>query len=224
MGLSNVLSFNLVADTTPPAVTSIAPADGTTVPPGPGNVKITFSKPLDAATVTTANFQILDASNTPLSLTGISLRANNTVVELGYPALTTGGPFQVVINAPAVTDRAGNALGTANIVSHFSLAGVSVSWVNPAGGFWDDPANWSSGQLPGPNDDVVIDVPGNVTITHRQGNDTIKSLKLFRRVRTERHRQADGGWDGAGEQQLHDPGQCDARTAPTSCRAPAGRV
>jgi hypothetical protein len=52
-----------------------------------------------------------------------------------------------------------------------------ISWVNPAGGNWEDAKNWNGG-VPGPKDDVVIDVPGNVTVTHAIGKDTIQSLVL----------------------------------------------
>jgi hypothetical protein len=57
-----------------------------------------------------------------------------------------------------------------------------VTFINPAGGEWDTPANWSTGQLPGPTDDVVINVPGNVAITHNGpgggvvSSDTVHSL------------------------------------------------
>jgi RHS repeat-associated protein len=57
----------------------------------------------------------------------------------------------------------------------------TVTWINPAGGDWDTAANWQDdkgvNRLPGPNDDAVINVAGNVTITHSQNvTDTIKSL------------------------------------------------
>ena len=57
-----------------------------------------------------------------------------------------------------------------------------VSWINAAGGDWDTAANWvdtsnSSHHVPGATDDVTINVPGNVTITHTQNvTDTINSL------------------------------------------------
>jgi hypothetical protein len=38
------------------------------------------------------------------------------------------------------------------------------------------PSNWSTGQLPGPRDDVVIDMPGVVTVTHAAGADAVRSL------------------------------------------------
>src|SRR5262245_7923383 len=53
----------------------------------------------------------------------------------------------------------------------------TVNWVNPAGGAWNVPGNWSTGALPGAADDVVINLGNpNVTITHAAGTDTISSL------------------------------------------------
>ena len=46
-----------------------------------------------------------------------------------------------------------------------------VNWINPAGGDWDTPGNWSTDAVPGANDAVNINVPGNVTITHANSDD-----------------------------------------------------
>ncbi len=53
-----------------------------------------------------------------------------------------------------------------------------VIWMTPAGGDWEVPGNWSTDQLPGPQDDVVINAlnPGAI-VTHSQNvTDTIHSL------------------------------------------------
>src|SRR5437868_2544742 len=52
-----------------------------------------------------------------------------------------------------------------------------ATWINPAGGFWHVGSNWNTGAPPGPGEDAIIDVPGNVTITHNQGTDVIRSLQ-----------------------------------------------
>ena len=52
------------------------------------------------------------------------------------------------------------------------------TWINPAGGDWATSSNWSSGALPGPGDDAVINAlnPGAI-VTHSQNvTDTIHSL------------------------------------------------
>jgi hypothetical protein len=53
---------------------------------------------------------------------------------------------------------------------------TTVYWTNRASGNWETPSNWSSGMVPGPDDDVIIDVPDNITITHDAGNDSVHSL------------------------------------------------
>jgi len=54
---------------------------------------------------------------------------------------------------------------------------ADVSWLSDSSGNWSTPENWSSGTVPGPNDDVIIDRPSSqVTVTVNSGNITIKSL------------------------------------------------
>src|SRR5262249_51753205 len=50
-----------------------------------------------------------------------------------------------------------------------------VRWVAGSGN-WATPANWSTGRVPGPTDEVVINVSGTITVTHSQANDSIHSL------------------------------------------------
>ena len=55
---------------------------------------------------------------------------------------------------------------------------ATVLWMNAAGGDWEVPGNWSTDQLPEPQDDVVINAlnPGAI-VTHSQNvTDTIHSL------------------------------------------------
>ncbi|PSN13799.1 hypothetical protein C7293_14365 [filamentous cyanobacterium CCT1] len=50
------------------------------------------------------------------------------------------------------------------------------SWVSLGNGFWDGTTNWTENVLPGVGDDVVIDVAGDITVTHRQSTPVINSL------------------------------------------------
>ncbi len=54
----------------------------------------------------------------------------------------------------------------------------AVSWILDGDGNWANPANWSTGMLPGPFDDVLIDVGGATvrTITHNSGNNMVRSI------------------------------------------------
>lgn len=54
---------------------------------------------------------------------------------------------------------------------------ATVSWNVDNDGFWDEGANWSTGSVPNPADDVVISRPAaNITVTFRSGTQSIKSL------------------------------------------------
>ena len=57
------------------------------------------------------------------------------------------------------------AMGTA-----FPVCAATVSWDGGGGNnSWQTAANWSGNVLPGPNDDVVIDIPGDGTVVHGGG-------------------------------------------------------
>jgi hypothetical protein len=177
ISLSNLITLNIVPDTTAPQILSIDPADGTSRGTGLQTVRIRFSKPIATATVTADNFNLLDGSGQRVRLANLQLQSDDRLVQLTFAPLPSGS-YQLVINSPGVTDRVGHQLGTGTIVSYFQIARslYSAVWINPAGGFWDDPQNWDRAIVPGPADDVLIDVPGNVTITHRQGTSLIHSL------------------------------------------------
>src|ERR1051326_8111721 len=61
------------------------------------------------------------------------------------------------------------------LLSAATLQAATVSWVG-GDGDWSTVTNWSSAALPGQNDDVVIDRPGLITVTHSSGSHTVKSI------------------------------------------------
>jgi RHS repeat-associated protein len=52
---------------------------------------------------------------------------------------------------------------------------ATVTWVGGSGD-WETATNWSTGQLPGPSDDVVIGSGPSITVTHSYGADTVNSI------------------------------------------------
>jgi hypothetical protein len=50
-----------------------------------------------------------------------------------------------------------------------------VQWIGGSGD-WNVGANWSNGVGPGTEDDVVIDVSGDVSVTHAAGEHTVASI------------------------------------------------
>jgi hypothetical protein len=76
----------------------------------------------------------------------VRLLADGRSVVLTYAPLPANN-YDPDINAPAVTDRVGNALGASAISQHFSLVAANIVWINPAGGDWDDPNNWDAARV-----------------------------------------------------------------------------
>ncbi len=173
VGLSNVLSVDLLRNSTPLTILDTNAPDGSAQNLSFHTITFDFSKPLDPATVTAATFK-LEGPSGVISPLNIQFTNNNASIQLTYPALGLGN-FAVVIDAPAVTDTDGNALGTTTITNHFQI-NYSEIWMNPNGGDWSVATNWSTGVVPGPGDTVLIDEPGNITITYSTGTTTIQSL------------------------------------------------
>jgi hypothetical protein len=176
--LSNVQTLDVVPDTTPPAILSIDPPNGSLHAVGLRAVRVRFSKSLDASTVNAQNFRLLDGNANVVTPLRVDARHNGQFVQLTFDALGAGN-YQLVIKAAAVTDGAGHPLGTADVVSTFKVAKATASivWKNATGRFWDDPTNWDTGVVPGPSDDVFIPALTSGTVEHRQDDTTIRSLR-----------------------------------------------
>jgi hypothetical protein len=117
------------ADTTPPTVTSVSPANGATGVATASTVSATFSEPMDASTIDGSRFQLRDPANNlvPASvsydagsqtatLAPTSALANSTV----YTATVKGG-------SGGVTDSAGNPLAADYSWSFTTAAAASAS-------------------------------------------------------------------------------------------------
>ena len=51
----------------------------------------------------------------------------------------------------------------------------TVDWISPTSGSWDVGSNWKGGNVPGPRDDAVVDVPG-VTVTISTTVESVDSI------------------------------------------------
>ncbi|MGO9811409.1 MAG: hypothetical protein ACLP53_11625, partial [Isosphaeraceae bacterium] len=52
----------------------------------------------------------------------------------------------------------------------------TVDWISPTSGNWNVGSNWSTGTVPGPGDDVVINQSGSPTITISTGTQSVNSV------------------------------------------------
>ena len=73
------------------------------------------------------------------------------------------------------------ALGA--ILAAPAAVAATVSWIGSEAGSWRDPANWSSGALPGPGDDVVVASSPAPTISYAEGDARIASLTMTGNLR-----------------------------------------
>jgi hypothetical protein len=174
--VSNTIEVHLKQDMTAPALLDTSPADGAIRGLAFRSLMATFSEPIDPAGVNVSAFELLGPSGV-VDPDDIQLRLDDRQVQFTYPALPPGS-YQWVIHSTNVTDVAGNPLGANDVVRHFEVRAATISWANPLGGFWDDPANWDGGRVPGPNDDVSLDGANGAFIEYRTGSTEIRSLRV----------------------------------------------
>ncbi len=169
-------SYSFKLDTQPPTIqTNLSQINGTTIDGEwqGSQITFTFSAPLTQAGLTRGNFYLTGPKGV-VPLTLVVSQNDEHLVFSGTGALPVGS-YTFTVNAPAETDLAGNALSTSLLTWSFQVS-RTYNWTNTNGGDWSNPANWDRGQVPGPFDNAVINVAGDVVITHSQGTDTIANL------------------------------------------------
>lgn len=117
------------ADTTPPTVTTVSPANAATNVGIGSNVDITFSEPLDASTVNTTNLQLLNGS-TPVAASVSYSAATNKVTIDPTASLAATTTYTVSVST-AVKDANGVALAS-TYTSNFTTGINAFSLWAPA--------------------------------------------------------------------------------------------
>ncbi len=95
-----------VSDTTAPTVTSVSPADASTGAAVTSNVLITFSEAMDPATITTANFTLMNGTT---AVSGVVSHLGNVTTFNPISDLTANTIYVAKVTK-AAKDLAGNAL------------------------------------------------------------------------------------------------------------------
>ncbi len=103
-----VFSYTSTADTTPPTVSSVTPANSTTSTPASSNVTAVFSEALDPATVN-GSFELRDSSNA-LVAAALSYDSASKTVTLDPTADLNNGATYTASIKTTFKDLAGNAL------------------------------------------------------------------------------------------------------------------
>ena len=106
----DVVYLSGTPDTTPPTVTSVSPVSGATSVSPQASVSATFSEALNATTVTTTNFQLLNSGGTAVTATVAYVSATNTATLTPTSPLSNSTTYTAVVKGGGVKDLAGNAL------------------------------------------------------------------------------------------------------------------
>ena len=129
------------ADTNPPTVTSTSPADGATGASPGTTVTATFNEALDAATVTTATFELRDPGNTLVFSTVTYDAATRTAILTPAATLSPATTYTATLKGgstdPRIKDLSGNPLAADVTWSFTTAAGPGC----PCSG-------WSSSTIP----------------------------------------------------------------------------
>jgi hypothetical protein len=175
---SSILTTNVTV-VAPVALVSQSVADQAVFGPGSAPVfTFNFSAPLDPNTVTASTFALLAPDNTMVTPQSFILSNNNQTVSVAFGPLANGS-YQFQVNAPAIKDIFGNALGTTILTTHVAVAATQpvATWVGATGNSdWNDAANWSIGRVPSAGDDVVMTLQPGQVVVMSSGSDSIKSL------------------------------------------------
>ena len=119
---------NTAPDTTPPTVTSVSPAGGSTNVAGSASLTVLFSEAVDPATVSTSTIELRNPSNVVVASTVTYDGATRTATLRPNATLSSSTTYTATVKGgtSGVKDLAGNPLG-ANFTWSFTTGVVDVT-------------------------------------------------------------------------------------------------
>jgi hypothetical protein len=184
---SEELTIKLGPDVTSPRIVTTAPLGGAKVVTA---ISAQFHEPMDPGTLNAGSFRLIAAGSDglfdttddlPVGGGAVNYHAERLGASLDFPVPLPDGLYRAMVTT-AAKDARGNGLAS-DYAWQFRVANA-VFWSSNTDGFWEDGSNWSTGAVPGPTDDIFIDlIPGDVTIFHGRGTRVIKRLVMGERVR-----------------------------------------
>src|SRR5947209_8032101 len=124
-----------------PTVTAQAPAPGATGVPLNTTVTATFSKAMNAASITTSTFRLRAAGSTADVPATVTVNAAGTLATLTPSSPLAAGTVYTATVAAAVTDTSGTALGADSLWSFTTDVAPTVTAQAPAPGATGVPLN-----------------------------------------------------------------------------------
>jgi hypothetical protein len=139
--------------------------------------------PVDETSLNTGSFLLFSAGDdgmadtaddVPVTGGSVTYREESRAATLSFATPLPDGIYRAVLTTE-VADFAGNGIES-DYSWQFRVADA-VFWIRTTDGLWSDPLNWNTGALPGPEDNVIIELDSvEVTVTHGIGTTAVKSL------------------------------------------------
>ena len=121
MAVTDPIMLSVVEDTVPPSIDAISITEGATVDAGVVAITIDFSEALDETTINSTSFDLSGTVVGNVSPLGILISPDSTSARVTY-LLNEPDGYQFTIDAPLVTDRAGNPLGATPVITNFLVS------------------------------------------------------------------------------------------------------
>ena len=176
VGLSNTLTFDLIADTTAPALTGSNPDEGGTRSGGLQTVRLFFNEALTQTDLTANHFTLTGPGGATVPVKTVTFSQLGKQVSIPFDPLAAGA-YTLRLDAANLHDLSGNALGTTPLDRHFTVVTATKVFINANGGDWNTPSNWESGTLPTVTDTVALPLNPGKAVTISSG--AIKVQGIF---------------------------------------------
>ncbi|UQR65125.1 Ig-like domain-containing protein [Bradyrhizobium sp. C-145] len=148
-----------------------------------GTASLTFTLDTGAPSLTPVADQTLQATVSSGAVATFSATATDAVdgtdpvvFTEGNTVVHSGDTFGVGAHTitAQVTDAAGNASSETFTITVEAVQQYTIQWTNQISGNWNTGSNWSTGSVPGSQDDVLINLP--VTVTFDSGSTAVNTL------------------------------------------------
>ncbi|MEM6979682.1 MAG: Ig-like domain-containing protein, partial [Planctomycetota bacterium] len=183
--VTDPLVIEIVPDTFAPQLLETNPSNGDIEAAGQQLISLTFDESLDTTSFSADDISIVDGDGTAVAIEAIDFRVDDSLIQV-LTEDVGAGTYVVTVSLDEITDRAGNAgVGSESFQFEILDFQADVFWIGQSGE-WSDAENWSTGQVPGANDAVLISVPGDITVTLQNDQQTVGQLLVTERLELDR--------------------------------------
>ena len=186
LGVSDQQSWQVRINPLSPFLVTSSPEPGETLTEL-SQLSLRFDVPLDPARLVRSGFslrnfgadgQLGGGDDQTIPVGAFTFNFGNRILRVSPDEVLPPGRYQLQLAAGAVTSATGSALAIPlNLEFELRVNSAVVNWVSDQDGDWSNPANWSTGRVPGAADLVVIDRPQSNPTILIDANVTIAGLR-----------------------------------------------